>query len=83
MVDDMYRQWQERNLKGGNAKVNFQHVHRQDDEDDTDWDSDDIEEEDEDVDMAEAPNLVKVPKEKVQPKVDNDGFTEVISRKKR
>ena len=83
MVDDMYRQWQERNIKGDDAKINFQHVHRQDDEDDTDWGSDDVEEEDVDVDMAEAPHSPKVPKEKVQPKVDDDGFTEVMSKRKR
>ena len=88
MVDDMYSKWQERQSKGGGGgKINFQHVTRDDDEDNTDWDSDDIEGEDDDddndVDMGDAPALVKAPKEKVQPKVDDDGFTEVVGKKRR
>lgn len=83
MVKTMYRQWQERNSKGGSEKIKFQLVDRDDTADDTDWDSDDIEEQDEDVDMDEAPNSAKVPKEKLQPKIDKDGFTEVVSKKKR
>ena len=83
MVNDMYRQWQERTSKGGGEKINFRLVEREDGADDTDWDSDDVEEGNEDVDMDEAPSLVRVSKEKVQPKVDKDGFTEVISKRKR
>lgn len=84
MVDDMYRQWQERKAKGGSGIIRFQHVERGDDEDDTDWDSDDAQEDrDSDVEMGEAPALVKVPKEKVQPKVDDEGFMEVVSKKRR
>lgn len=85
MVDEMYSKWQERQSKGSGGKINFQDVSRDEDEDDTDWDSDDIDEEDEDddVEMGEAPALLKAPKEKVQPKVDDEGFTEVISRKRR
>jgi len=83
MVEEMYRQWQERQSKGA-SKVNFQCVDRGEDDDDTDWDSDDSEEEeDEDVKMDEAPALVKTPKERVQPKIDEDGFTEVVSKRKR
>lgn len=85
MVDEMYSKWHERQSKGGGGKINFQHVIRDDEDDNTDWDSDDIDEEDEDddVEMGEAPALVKAPKEKVQPKVDDEGFTEVVSRKRR
>lgn len=84
LVDEMYRQWQQRQSKGGTERINFQYVDRGEDEDDTDWDSDDLdEEEDDDVEMGEAPVLGKTPKEKVHPKVDEDGFTEVISKKKR
>lgn len=86
MVDEMYSRWQERQSKGdGGGKIKFQHVTRNDDEDDTDWDSDDIEEEDadDDVEMEDAPSMVKAPKEKVQPKVDEEGFTEVVGRKRR
>ena len=84
LVDEMYRQWQQRQSKGGAERINFQHVDRGEDEDDTDWDSDDLDvEEDDDVEMGEALVLGKTPKEKVHPKVDEDGFTEVISKKKR
>ena len=88
MVDDMYSKWQERQSRGGDrGKINFQHVTRDDDEDNTDWDSDDIEGEDDDddndVEMGDAPALVKAPKEKVQPKVDDEGFTEVVGKKRR
>lgn len=87
MVDDMYSKWQERQSKGGDrGKINFQHVTRDDDEDDTDWDSDDTEgddDEDNDIDMGDAPALVRAPKEKVQPKIDDDGFTEVVGKKRR
>ena len=88
MVDDMYSKWQERQSKGGGSgKINFQHVTRDDDEDNTDWDSDDIEGEDDDddndVDMGDAPALVKAPKEKILPKIDDDGFTEVVGKKRR
>ena len=87
MVDDMYSKWQERQRKGGDVKIKFQHVTRDDNEDDTDWDSDDIDEEDEedgnDVEMRDAPASVKAPKEKPQPNIDEEGFTEVIGRKRR
>ena len=86
MVDEMYSKWQERHSNGGvSEKINFQHVTRGDDEDDTDWGSDDIEEEDgdDDIEMGEAPALVKAPKEKVQPRVDEEGFTEVVGKRRR
>ena len=86
MVDEMYVQWAERQKKGG-EKVNMQHVVRGEEDDDTDWDSGDDEEsdqgEDDDVVMDEAPSLVKAPKEKVMPRVDDEGFTEVLGKKRR
>jgi len=83
MVDEMHRQWQERQMKGGSTRMNFQVVERDGDEDDTDWDSDDMDDDDDEVEMDEAPALVRAPKEKVQPKVDDDGFTEVVGKKRR
>lgn len=84
MVDEMYSKWQDRQSKGTGGKISFQHVTTDDDEIETDWDSDDIDEEDDsDVEMGEAPALVKATKEKVQPKVDDEGFTEVVGRKRR
>lgn len=86
MVDDMYAQWAERQKKGGDM-VNMQQVVRGEEDDDTDWDSkdgeDDEDDEDEDVVMDEAPALAKAPKEKLKPKVDDEGFTEVVGKKRR
>ena len=86
MVDEMYSKWQERQSKGGGGgKINIKHVIRNDNEDETDWDSDDIDdlEDGNDIEMGEAPELVKAPKEKAQPRVDEEGFIEVVGRKKR
>lgn len=84
-ADRMYEKWVERQKKGGSA-VKFQRVERGEDDDDTDWDSDDAEgdeDEGDDVDMDEAPKLVKAPREKVEPQIDEDGFTTVVAKKKR
>ncbi|KAL8824687.1 MAG: hypothetical protein Q9191_004886 [Dirinaria sp. TL-2023a] len=85
LVDAMYSQWVERQKKGGD-KVKMQHIISNDEDYDTEWDSGDGESEDgeeEDVDMDEAPTLVKAPREKIRPKVDDEGFTEVIGKKRR
>ena len=86
MVDEMYARWAERQKKGGDA-VRFQHVARGEDDDDTDWDSGDMDtdedEEGDDTMMGEAPALAKAPREKVQPKVDDEGFTEVVGKKRK
>ncbi|KAI4151655.1 MAG: hypothetical protein LQ341_000872 [Variospora aurantia] len=77
MVDEMLARWKERESRGG-EKVRFQQgQENHDDEEDEEEDSDS------DVDMEEAPPLVNAPKEKVVPKVDDEGFTEVVGRKKR
>ncbi len=84
-VDKMYEEWVERQARGGGV-LKFQKVERGDDDDDTDWDSDDLgdgEDEGEDVEMNDAPALVKVPKAKAEPQVDEDGFTKVVPRKQR
>ncbi len=83
MVDEMYQKWQERKA-GGGGQVRIQHVEMAENEDDTDWDSADMEDDsDEDMEMEQAPAVVKPEKEKIQPKVDDDGFTEVVGRRKR
>ena len=87
MVDEMWRQWQERKARGGSEKVNFQIVDDGDEEDEEDGADSDSEfadgDADDDVEMDEAPSLVKVPREKVQPRVDDEGFTEVVKHKRR
>lgn len=45
--------------------------------------SDDDEDEEGDEDMGDAPALVSAPREKVEPEVDDDGFTKVVGKKKR
>lgn len=83
MVDEMYQKWEDRNARGG-GQVRIQHVQRTDDEDDTDWDSVEMEDDsDGDVEMEQAPAVPKPQKQNMQPKVDDDGFTEVIGRRKR
>lgn len=86
MVDEMYARWTERQRKGGDA-VRFQHVVRGEQDDDTDWDSGDVDtDEDEemgDASMDDAPALPNVTKEKVQPRIDEEGFTEVVGKKRR
>jgi pre-rRNA-processing protein TSR2 len=58
----------------------FQGVERRDEDDETDASEDEVED-DMDVDMDEAPQLVRV-KEKVEPEVDEDGFTKVTKKKR-
>ena len=83
MVDEMYDRWSQKQKSGGEKRIAVQHVERDDDDDDDeDWDSEDNGD-DEDVEMEEAPELVRVPKEKVVPKTDDDGFTEVVGKKRR
>ena len=86
MVDNMYAKWTERQKKGGDA-VHFRHVAGEEaaDDDDTDYDSGDMEtdeDDDEDFTMDEAPALVKPQKERPQPKIDEEGFVEVIGKKR-
>ena len=84
LVDEMQRGWEERRRRGGGA-VKFQLVERGQDEDDTDWDSDDMDEDEdsEDTEMADAPEPVRAQREKMQPEVDDEGFTKVMGKKKR
>ena len=82
-VDEMYELWVERQTEGGD-RLNFKHVAQSEDDDDSDWDSDEMdEEEDGGVDTEVAPTLLRTPKEKVQPRIDEEGFMEVISKKRR
>lgn len=77
-VDAMQERWVQ--TKGKEVVVTgvLQGQHS-DDEDDEDND----EVEDDDVDMAEAPQLISVPRERSMPEVDEDGFTKVVGKKNR
>ena len=92
-LDEMYSRWQEKQAKGGEKAVNV--VRGEDkDGDETDWDDEDDDDDEEewngfpnreDDEMNEAPQLVDTKKErqKIAPEVDEDGFTKVVSKKKR
>lgn len=84
MVDDMYSRWEQRQSRSVET-VSFKHIETGEDGDDTDEGSDELEGEtsDEDVEMEQAPVLVYISKEKAQPKVDDEGFTEVVSKRRR
>lgn len=77
-VDRWYEEWVERQ-RTGSGLIAVQMV--DDEGQETDWDEEDGEEED--VEMSEAPQLVEKPKkEKLEPEVDEDGFTKVVGRRK-
>ncbi|KAL6241775.1 rRNA accumulation-related protein [Rhinocladiella similis] len=88
-LNDLYIKWQDKQQKGGDRVVTV--VRGEDKDQDTDWDEDDDEEEwngfadNADVDMDEAPPLTgaRMPKQKIEPEVDEDGFTMVVGKKKR
>lgn len=83
MVDEMYAKWRERQARGGDS-VNF--LQAQNDDEDKAADEESSSEDEDvggDVEMGEAPELVKAAKEKPAPRIDEDGFTEVIGKKKR
>ncbi|KAL9000754.1 MAG: hypothetical protein Q9188_005618 [Gyalolechia gomerana] len=86
LVDEMYERWRAREAKGG-EKVRFQKVQGEEDDDvdeESEGDySEEVEEEDGDIEMGEAPRLVQASKEKIVPKVDEEGFTEVVGKKRR
>lgn len=74
------------NRKGKKVDALFKKV--EDADQDTDWETDDSEDDDDDdedggveVNMDEAPALVRAPKEKPAPEVDEDGFTKVTKKR--
>lgn len=50
---------------------------------DADQETSDEEDDEDDVEMGEAPELVAAPRERVEPEIDEDGFTKVVGRRKR
>lgn len=84
MVDDIYSRWEQRQIRGAET-VSFKYIETGEDEDDMDEGGDELEREpsDKDVELEQAPVLVYISKEKAQPKVDDEGFTEVVSKRRR
>lgn len=77
-VEAIKRRFEER---GGRVPQNLQLVeHKHDDDESSEEESDD----DDDVEMGDAaPALVPAPRERQEPEIDDDGFTKVVSKKKR
>ena len=76
-VEAIKKRWEER---GGKIPANLQvveHTHGEDDES-----SDESEDDEDDIEMGDAAPA-PAPREKVEPEVDDDGFTKVVSKKKR
>lgn len=87
-VRELWRDWEGK--KAGKGMGNFRGVGDVEPELDGDEGEEDSEDDDEDGDgdaeMGDAPGLVSVasrPRERVEPEVDEDGFTKVAGRKKR
>lgn len=84
LVDDMYSRWEQGQSRGVET-VSFKHIEIREDEGYIDEGSDElgVGPSDEDVEMEQAPALVYISTEKAQPNLDDEGFTEVISKRKR
>ncbi|KAJ0426533.1 Pre-rRNA-processing protein TSR2-domain-containing protein [Aspergillus carlsbadensis] len=79
-VKQMWAEWEAKRGQRGSAVAGFRRG--EDIEQETDEEESDDNDEG-DVDMVEAPALVRAPKERVEPEVDEDGFTKVVGKKKR
>ncbi|KAJ5776457.1 uncharacterized protein N7511_001468 [Penicillium nucicola] len=73
-IQHMWEAWQKKS-QSKPADGQFQKVEDEDQE----TDGDDSEE---DVDMDDAPSLVRAPRERVEPEIDDDGFTKVVGKRR-
>lgn len=78
-IQEMWEKWQKKSQQKSAAANLFKKVEARDEDQETDEDEDD--EDGEDAEMDDAPALVRAPREKVEPEVDEDGFT--VVKKKR
>lgn len=83
-IQEMWEAWQKKSQqKANNAAAAFKKVDAKDEDQETDAEEDDDEDgANGDVDMGDAPALVRAPKEKAEPEVDEDGFTKVVGKKR-
>lgn len=81
MVQEMEEGWERKRGGEGDIAAAFHRVEAG--ENDQDTDGSDEEDEDGDIDMDEAPELVRPPRKKPVPEVDEDGFTKVVGKNKR
>lgn len=84
-VDRMWAEYKDKQDKKGSEQSIFRQVDTKDEDQETDGDEDDDDvDDDEDEDMEDAPSLVtRQPRQRVEPEVDDDGFTKVVGKKKR
>lgn len=84
LADEVKARWAARGGARAAAGAGYVNAGEKEVETDAEEDEDD-DEDDEDEDMLDAPALVtpKQPREKVEPEVDEEGFTKVVSRRKR
>ncbi|OKL61464.1 hypothetical protein UA08_03369 [Talaromyces atroroseus] len=81
-VDRLWAEYKEKRERKGAEQNLFKHVDTKDEDQETD--DDDEEDSDDDEDMQDAPSLVtRPPTQRVEPEVDEDGFTKVVGKKKR
>ncbi|KAL3460437.1 pre-rRNA processing protein [Aspergillus heterothallicus] len=78
-VKQMWEEWEARKESTVAGFRRGEDVEQETDEEESDDDDDD----EGDVDMGEAPVLVRAPRERVEPEIDEDGFTKVVGKKKR
>ncbi|RDW78533.1 pre-rRNA-processing TSR2 family protein [Aspergillus mulundensis] len=76
-VKKMWEEWETKAAKKGDVVAGFRRGEDQEGE------TDESDDEDEDEEMGEAPALVSAPRERVEPEVDEDGFTKVVGKKRR
>ncbi|KAK1143302.1 rRNA accumulation- protein [Aspergillus melleus] len=80
VIQEMWETWQQKIAAKGGATNAVEGFKRGEDQGS---DDDDDEDDEEDEDMGDAPALVSAPREKVEPEIDEDGFTKVVGKKKR
>ncbi|KAL5000387.1 Pre-rRNA-processing protein TSR2-domain-containing protein [Aspergillus recurvatus] len=76
-IKQMWEEWERKAAKKGDVVAGFRRGEDQEGE------TDDEEDGEEDEEMGEAPALVSAPRERVEPEVDEDGFTKVVGKKRR
>ncbi|KAJ6095828.1 Pre-rRNA-processing protein TSR2 [Penicillium sp. IBT 16267x] len=76
-IREMWETWQRKSEQKSAAASMFKQVESRDEDQETD-----DEPSDDDVDMGDAPALVRAPREKAEPEIDEDGFTKVVGKKR-
>ncbi|KAI5291384.1 hypothetical protein KEM54_005086 [Ascosphaera aggregata] len=88
-VKAMWEEYEKKQKKSSQVKVTQQKTENDDDDDDDDNDdnnNENGEDDDEgakDIEMTDAAPAARSPRQKIEPEVDEDGFTTVVNRKRR